>query len=112
MASVVVPTEPVLDLVMPPDASELAESDGEPMDSPWHRAAIDLLIDSLSHQWHDRDDFYVGGNMFVYFSADQARSRDFRGPDFFVVLDVPRTPPGSSGPPGSREGTIRTSSSN
>ncbi len=27
--------------------------------------------------------------MFVYYSRDQAMNRDFRGPDCFVVLDVP-----------------------
>lgn len=26
--------------------------------------------------------------MFVYYSRTQAMNRDFRGPDFFVVLDV------------------------
>jgi Uma2 family endonuclease len=28
--------------------------------------------------------------MFVYFSLEQIRRQDFRGPDFFVVLGVPR----------------------
>ena len=28
--------------------------------------------------------------MFVYFSLEQVQNRDFRGPDFFVLLDVPR----------------------
>ena len=27
--------------------------------------------------------------MFVYFSLEQVRNQDFRGPDFFVALDVP-----------------------
>src|SRR4051794_34382936 len=67
---------------MPPDDSQLVESDGVPIDSPWHRAAIGLLIDSLTEHWRDRDDFYVGGDMFLYFSAEQVRNRDFRGPDF------------------------------
>lgn len=78
---------------MPPADSELVESDGEPMDSPWHRAEISLLIDSLNHHWHGREDFFAGGNMFVYFSEAQVRNRDFRGPDFFVALDVVRDRP-------------------
>lgn len=49
-----------------------------------------MLIETLELAWTDRYDFYVGGNMFVYFSPDQVRAYDFRGPDFFVVLDVPR----------------------
>ncbi|MBV8887169.1 MAG: Uma2 family endonuclease, partial [Chroococcidiopsidaceae cyanobacterium CP_BM_RX_35] len=36
----------------------------------------------------DRDDYFVGGNMFVYYSSAQVRNKDFRGPDFFVVLGV------------------------
>jgi Uma2 family endonuclease len=51
---------------------------------------MEVLIDSLEHAWRDRDDFYVGGNMFVYFSAEQVRHNDFRGPDVFVVLDTTR----------------------
>jgi Uma2 family endonuclease len=49
-----------------------------------------LLIQSLATAWHDRDDFYVGGNMFIYFSETQVRNNDFRGPDVFVVLDTER----------------------
>jgi Uma2 family endonuclease len=75
-----------------PDTSELIAEDGIPMDSPWHRACIALLIQVLSYAWRHRDDFYVGGNMFIYFSAEQARNRDYRGPDFFVVNGVPRLP--------------------
>jgi hypothetical protein len=29
--------------------------------------------------------------MFVYYSPDQVKNEDFRGPDFFVVLGVPKT---------------------
>jgi Uma2 family endonuclease len=35
-----------------------------------------------------RNDYFVGGNMFIYYSSEQARNRDFREPDFFVVLNV------------------------
>ena len=71
-----------------PDKSELPTEDGIPMETPWHRAEMNLLIDSLTFAWRERDDFYVGGNMFVYFSLEQARNRDYRGPDFFVVKNV------------------------
>jgi Uma2 family endonuclease len=49
---------------------------------------MNLLIEVLSLYWADRRDYFVGGNMFFYFSALQAKKNDFRGPDFFVVLDV------------------------
>jgi Uma2 family endonuclease len=49
-----------------------------------------LLIQSLEYAWRERDDFFVAGNMFVYFSELQAKASDFRGPDVFVVMDTVR----------------------
>src|SRR5439155_5679032 len=71
---------------------ELVESDGEPLDSAWHRDAIALLIDVLTWRFRHRSDYYVGGNMFIYFSPKRSRQRDYRGPDFFFVDGVPRYP--------------------
>ena len=71
---------------MPP--TDLIFDDGEPLESNRHRIAMNTLIRSLQQAWADRNDFFTGGNMFIYFSSAQARNRDFRGPDFFVVLDV------------------------
>lgn len=64
---------------------ELIAEDGEPMESAWHRRCMTLLIDQVDFHLRDRDDFFVGGNMFIYFGTDQAKNRDFRGPDFFFV---------------------------
>src|SRR5439155_14827223 len=69
------------------------ESDGIPLESPWHVGAISLLIEVLTWYWRERNDFYVGGNNFIYFIEEQARNRDYRGPDFFFVKDVNRFPP-------------------
>lgn len=74
---------------MPP--TDLIFDDGEPLESNRHRIAINVLIRSLEQAWSDRNDFFAGGNMFIYYSSTQARNRDFRGPDFFVVLDVDGT---------------------
>ncbi len=68
-----------------PTARELPYEDGEPMDSPWHLHNMNLLIDLISTRWRGRDDFYTGGNMFVYFGDREVFNKDFRGPDFFVV---------------------------
>ncbi len=70
----------------PPRGSDLPSEDGEPMETARHRLQMNVLIDTLADAWADRDDFYVGGNMFVYFSETHAKS--FRGPDVFVVLDT------------------------
>ncbi|MBW4669445.1 MAG: Uma2 family endonuclease [Cyanomargarita calcarea GSE-NOS-MK-12-04C] len=74
---------------MPP--TDLIFDDGEPLESNRHRIAMNTLIRSLQEAWSERNDFFTGGNMFVYYNSAQARNRDFRGPDFFVVLDVDAT---------------------
>jgi Uma2 family endonuclease len=76
--------------VLPPE--DLPYDDGEPLESNWHRIAMNLLIEVVSYHFRDRDDFFAGGNMFIYFSLRQVRDRDFRGPDFFFVWGVPRRP--------------------
>lgn len=67
---------------------DLPEEDGVPLESNWHRLQINLLDDIVAYRWRERSDFFAGGNMFIYFSLQQARNRDYRGPDFFVVKDI------------------------
>lgn len=67
-------------------------SDEPPLESDIHRLQMQLLIDCLMMLWRNRNDFYVSGNLTIYYSPKQIKSRDFRGPDFFVVLDSDRTP--------------------
>jgi Uma2 family endonuclease len=74
----------------PPTEDELPSDDGEPMETQRHALQLQLLLDPLRLFWADRRNVFVGGNMFVYFSLGQVRHQDFRGPDFFVALDVPR----------------------
>ncbi|MEW6497947.1 MAG: Uma2 family endonuclease [Cyanobacteriota bacterium] len=77
-----------LDIQLPPTQAELPYDDGIPMESARHKAQMDLLIDALMSWLEQREDGYVGGNMFVYYSLAQVRNKDFKGPDFFVVLGV------------------------
>ncbi len=74
--------------VTAPASENLPTEDGIPLESPWHRAEINLLIESLRYHWRERTDYYTGGNMFVYYSTHQVRHRDYRGPDFYVVKNV------------------------
>ncbi len=92
-----------LDIVSAPDiprltetSRRLPETDGVPLESPWHRAAMNLLIEILIFLWRDRNDFYVGGNMFLHYSTRRARNEDFKGPDFFYVKGVERDRPRES----------------
>jgi Uma2 family endonuclease len=71
--------------------ADFIESDGEAVDSPWHRSEINLLIDSVGTHRKGLTNFYVGGNMFISYSLQQAREKKFRGPDFFFVKDVDGT---------------------
>lgn len=71
---------------MPP--TDLIFDDGEPLETNRHRIAMNALIRSLNQAYCDRSDFFAGGNMFIYYSSTQAKNRDFRGPDFFIVLNI------------------------
>jgi Uma2 family endonuclease len=73
------PPEPPTDLIF---------DDGVPLESNRHRIAINVLIDSALTALQGQIDSFVGGNMFVFYSREQAMNRDFRGPDFFVALEV------------------------
>jgi Uma2 family endonuclease len=79
-----------LGIEWPPTEDELPCDDGMPMETQRHALQMQLLIDPLRLIWADRMDAYVGGNMFIYFSLEQVRHQDFRGPDFFAVLGVPK----------------------
>ena len=68
--------------------ADLPYDDGIPLESEWHVATMGLLIDILRYHWRERRAIYVAGNMFVYFAPDQVKTRDFRGPDLFVVKGV------------------------
>ncbi len=81
-------TSAIADWQPPEPPTDLIFDDGIPLENYRHRLAMNLLIDSIEQHWLDRDDFFVGGNMFLYYSSTQARNQDFRGPDFFVVLGV------------------------
>jgi Uma2 family endonuclease len=61
-------------------------SDEPPLESDLHREQIDLLIRLLKWWRREHQDFYVSGNLTIYYSPNQKKSEEFRGPDFFVVL--------------------------
>ncbi len=72
--------------------TDLIFDDGAEMESNRHRIAMTVLIRSIEQGLANRNDFFVGGNMFIYYSVKQVRNQDFRGPDFFAVLGVDGTP--------------------
>ncbi len=73
-----------------PPPEDLPDSDGEPLETTWHFTAIALLID-LVHSWmRGRTDYFVGGNLFLYYSWQKSKKQDYKGPDFMFVKDVDR----------------------
>jgi Uma2 family endonuclease len=75
---------------IPPTEDELPFDDGVPMETQRHKFQMDLLLDALYPWFEAREDGYANGNMFVYYSLDQVKNQDFKGPDFFVALGVPK----------------------
>jgi Uma2 family endonuclease len=76
--------------------ADLPYEDGVPLESSWYLDAMYLLISILRYFWRSRNDVYIGGNMFIYFDPNQVKSRNFRGPDFFVVKGVKDNSPRKS----------------
>ena len=75
------------DVIFPP--SDIY-SDEPPVETELHLRQIILLFKCLEWLWRDRNDFYVAGNLTIYYSPRQRKSEFFRGPDFFVVLGTER----------------------
>jgi Uma2 family endonuclease len=74
-----------------PDATKLLSDEPE-MESSLHYMQLLLLVTCLEWLWRDRQDFFIGANLTIYFSRQQLRNRDFRGPDFFLVKETQKKP--------------------
>ncbi len=85
---------------------ELVTEDGIPLESNWHVDQMSLWKESIQQAMKERgrSDYFVGTDMFVYFSEGQARKiaadlargvvdfRQYRGPDVFYVGGVDGNP--------------------
>jgi len=81
---------PLPDIELPP--TDLPYDDGEPMESPWHFGNSALLIAGyIAARNGEHSDYFIGANMFVYYSMNQVRNKDFKGPDVFIVKNVDGT---------------------
>jgi Uma2 family endonuclease len=78
---------------------ELVYDDGEPLETNWHRIQMNLLIELVHQEMARRGitDYFAGGNMFVYYTLEQARvvaaqptsyPIRYRGPDFIYISGV------------------------
>jgi hypothetical protein len=87
-----IPLQP-LDLYLPGE-DELPYDFGPQMETSLHRSGMNELIDSLADWLADQGvtDTFVGGNLALYFSADQLIKNDFVGPDVFVARPTSTRP--------------------
>ncbi len=79
-----------------PDATQVESNEPE-MESSLHYAQLALLVSCLEWLWREgepsvRNDFFIGANLTIYFSRQQLKNRDFRGPDFFLVKQTQKHP--------------------
>lgn len=83
---------------------ELPSEDGDRMESDWHVVSISLMDELVRQHLGDPVNYFCSGNMFIYFSLEQAkeivsyvhaekvaRKPRFKGPDFFLVKGVDGT---------------------
>ncbi|KKD38289.1 Uma2 family endonuclease [Limnoraphis robusta] len=68
------------------------ESKEPPLESYLHLQQLLLLMKCLDWLWQDRNDYFAAGNLTIYYSPEQKKTDNFRGPDFFVVLNTSRQP--------------------
>ncbi|MEB3886749.1 Uma2 family endonuclease [Lyngbya sp. CCY1209] len=68
------------------------ESKEPPLESYLHLQQLLLLMKCLDWLWQDRNDYFAAGNLTIYYSPNRQKTENFRGPDFFVVLDTERKP--------------------
>ncbi|MGQ9836695.1 MAG: Uma2 family endonuclease [Cyanobacteriota bacterium] len=74
-----------------PSAKRLLSDEPE-IESSLHAAQILLLVSILEWLWLGREDYFIGYNLTIYFNQEQLKSKDFRGPDFFLVKNVVQWP--------------------
>ncbi len=74
-----------------PDATKLLSDEPE-MESSLHYMQLLLLVNCLEWAWQEQDDFFIGANLTIYFSRQQLKNRDLRGPDFFLIKNTTRSP--------------------
>ncbi|NES66534.1 MAG: Uma2 family endonuclease [Okeania sp. SIO2D1] len=79
-----------LEAIMP-DATQL-ESDEPEMESSQHYMQLMLLVSCLEWLWRDRNDYFIGASLSIFYSRQQLKNREFGGPDFFLVKQTEKRP--------------------
>lgn len=67
-------------------------SDEPEMEHSLHALQLLILVSCLARLWQDRNDYFLAWNLTVYYSREQLKNKDFRGPDLFLVKGVENRP--------------------
>lgn len=93
------PHSPPMSGAAPPDPispdAELLDgplSDEPQMETVKHVQQLKLLLELCEWIFRDRHDVLATGNLTIFFSPEQLKRQDFRGPDFFLVLGTDPRP--------------------
>jgi len=75
-----------------PDTSQLLSIQPE-MESPLYYTQLNMLVTGLEWWWRDREDFFIGANLTIYYCRQQLEGmEDYLGTDFFVIEGVEKRP--------------------
>jgi Uma2 family endonuclease len=101
--------DPIAESLQQLQQLKLPSGDGDKMESDWHVVSIALLDELVRNHLGAPQNYFCGGNMFIYYSVEQAKEIEeyveaetvarkprFKGPDFFLVKDVDGTTPRES----------------
>jgi Uma2 family endonuclease len=69
---------------------DLTNEEDPPLESDWHVASMVLLLEIMEEFFKDRTDVYISGNTAVRFDPNRKKNRNFRGPDFYIIKNVPK----------------------
>jgi len=67
-------------------------SDEPEMEHSLHALQLLILVSCLARLWQDRNDYFLAWNLTVYYSREQLKTKDFHGPDLFLVKGVENRP--------------------
>ncbi|WP_414503545.1 hypothetical protein [Synechococcus sp. H70.1] len=67
-------------------------SDEPEMEHSLHALQLLILVSCLNRPWQDRNDYFLAWNLTVYYSREQFKNKDLRGPDLFLVKGVENRP--------------------
>lgn len=70
-----------------PTAEDLPETDFQPVDSELQLLVASLLADILAQLWADRDDWFFGVNMGVYYDPERVRGEAHQPLEIYRLED-------------------------